>query len=123
LLTQPVSTLIRQVQHAHKVVCLADNGDQYLSDVQSLSTFYALVAAKDGPKTKDADKTIRPPGPQVVVQVSKQSSARLIDNAGGNDTQVAAVENMTNRLLAQCMRSKGLTKVARHTLVTLVQPV
>jgi len=91
------------VGRAEKVVLLSDHDDPHRADANILSSLLALSAAEEATCL-----------PQVVVEVSKPSSARLM--GGITEVQAEPVVDMTNRLLAQCMRQCGLTKIYRKLM-------
>ncbi|KAK3238055.1 hypothetical protein CYMTET_51907, partial [Cymbomonas tetramitiformis] len=109
------SYLRSSARTAEKVVLLANSEDDYDADAQALSSLLALQpaisakAVKKEPtfapfRTKETERL-----PDVVVEVSKASSGNLLHSLGGDQSE--SVENMSNRILAQCMRQSGLAKV------------
>ncbi|KAK3256571.1 hypothetical protein CYMTET_34297 [Cymbomonas tetramitiformis] len=114
------SYLRSSARTAEKVVLLANSEDDYDADAQALSSLLALQpaisakAVKKEPtfapfRTKETERL-----PDVVVEVSKASSGNLLHSLGGDQSE--SVENMSNRILAQCMRQSGLAKVYRKLM-------
>lgn len=89
---------------------LAAENDDYEADAQALLSMLAVQSAIDA-ESKNGDTAHRP---RLVIEVSKQSTAKLLESLGG--PHVTTVENMTNRVLAQCARQNGLAKVYRKLM-------
>ena len=109
---------------ASKVVLLADDEDGYEADARQVAGLLALqatVEAERGGAVGGAGGGHW--GPEVVVEASRHSSAELVERLGSEaGLRVAAVEDLTSKLLVQCARQPGLAKVYRK-LMTHTGPV
>ncbi len=109
---------------ASKVVLLADDEDGYEADARQVAGLLALqatVEAEQGGGVGGAGRGHW--GPEVVVEASRRSSAELVERLGSEaGLRVAAVEDLTSKLLVQCARQPGLAKVYRK-LMTHTGPV
>ena len=102
---------------ASKVVLLADDEDGYEADARQVAGLLALQATVEAERGGDRG------GPEVVVEASRRSSAELVERLGSEaGLRVAAVEDLTSKLLVQCARQPGLAKVYRK-LMTHTGPV
>ena len=105
-LAVPETYRLVSAEKAQKVIMLGNNGNTYEADAQAMSSLLALQSVTGG----------EPGGrrPEVVIEVSKRSSADLLERVASDS--VSCVEDLTNKLLVQCVRQRGLSKVYRNTL-------
>ena len=126
---------------ASKVVLLADDSggtdrNGYEADARLVAELLALQGAVEEARAGnnraaaladvlpgDGEAPQRGGGPDVVVEASRRSSAELVERLGGAaGLRVAAVEDLTSKVLVQCARQPGLAKVYRK-LMTHTGPV
>lgn len=81
------------VARAEHVIMLASENDDYEADAQALLSMLAVQSAIEA-EPRDAGERRAPP--RLVIEVSRQSTAKLLESLGGPN--VATVENMTNRV-------------------------